>query len=132
MFTFIGLDGKKYPLDTRESRHPMREEGACKSKFQYECGQLIKAKWPNETILEEVSVPGHKLIFDFFLPKVGIVFEIDGSQHKNFNKFFHGNRSNFVRSQVRDAQKATLCKNNRWILINIDSIDQLKEILENA
>lgn len=131
MIAFIGLDNKTYKLDTRESKYPMRPIEGCKSKLQFECGQLIKKKFPLTPILEEVQVPNHNLIFDFFLPTFKMVFEIDGKQHSEFNKFFHKNKRNFLNAKLRDDNKELLCSINGWHFIRVRSISELEEKLND-
>jgi hypothetical protein len=126
---FIGLDGKEYHLDVRRSQFPMRSEAGCKSKIQYRCGQLIKKKFNLDPILEEVSLSGHKLSFDFFIPTHKIAFEIDGSQHQEYNTFFYKNKREFLNAQKRDDDKQQICDANGWTLIRVASEEELCEIL---
>ena len=127
---FQGLDRKSYSLNVKSIHYPLRTEAACKSKFQYQCGQIIKNKFPLSTILEEVKLPGHNLILDFFLPLEKLVFEIDGEQHWEYVPFFHGSRKGFIKARNRDDDKAKLCEINGWELIRINSVEELKDILD--
>ncbi len=112
--------GSEYKLRTRE---------ACKSELQYQCGQLIKDRFPVEEILEEVYIPFQGFYLDFFLPRLKIVFEIQGRQHYEYNKFFHKNKLNFNESKKRDFMKEEWCKINNITLYTVDSVEQLKEVL---
>lgn len=129
MLKFIGLDNKNYNLDTKQSSYPLRNESASKSKIQYSCGQILKKKFPLCPILEEVSIPGHNLIFDFFLPIHKIAVEVQGEQHKTHNKFFHKTVKAFHDAQDRDDAKQLLCDKNNWILISVESPEELTECL---
>jgi len=126
MIVFQGLDNKTYKLDVRESKYPLRSIEGCKSKLQFECGQLIKNKFPLTPLLEEVRIPNHNLIFDFFLPTFKIAFEIDGNQHKEYIPFFHKSKRNFIQSQYRDDDKERLCQINNWEFIRVSSLEELE------
>lgn len=131
MISFIGLDNRKYKLDANESKYPLRPEQGCKSKIQYQCGQVLKTKFPLTPILEEVPVPGHNLIFDFFLPTYRIVCEIDGQQHNKYVPFFHKSKRNFLEAQKRDSSKETLCEINNWTFIRVSNSKELEQKLND-
>ncbi len=126
---FIGLDGKEYRLDTRRSSYPMRSEAASPSKIQYACSKVLREKFPVSTILEEVTLPGHKLRLDFFLPDLRLVVEVNGTQHTEYNTFFYKTRRAFLEAQARDSDKATLCAMNNWTLYTVENSEDLKELL---
>jgi hypothetical protein len=126
---FIGLDGKEYHVDTRQSKFPLRSEAGCKSKIQYRCGQIIKSKFNLDPILEEFTLTGHKLTIDFFIPTHKIAFEVDGSQHEDYNTFFYKNKREFLNAQKRDDDKQQICDINGWTLIRVQSEEELCEIL---
>lgn len=126
---FIGLNGKEYKLDTRRSSYPMRTEASSPSKIQYACSQILREKFPVSTILEEVTLPGHKLRLDFFIPDLKLVIEVNGEQHKEYNTFFYKTRRAFLDAQARDSDKASLCEMNNWTLMTVETIDDLKELL---
>lgn len=126
----IGLDGKQYQLDIRQSSYPIRSEAACKSKFQFECGQILKEKFPHDVILEEVHVPRQGIILDFFLPTRKLVIESHGRQHDKFVQHFHGNIKNFKKSQSQDKKKEEWCNMNNIQYIAVRSVDELLEIIK--
>lgn len=128
---FIGLNGKEYRLDTRRSSYPMRTEAASPSKIQFACAQLLRRKFPVSTILEEVTLPGHKLRLDFFIPDLKLVVEINGTQHTEFNTFFYKTRRAFLDAQARDSSKAEICEMNNWTLITVESPEDLSLILKD-
>lgn len=125
----IGLDGKPLLLDVRQSQYPMRTESSCKSKIQYECGQLIKEKYPHDTILEEFTVPKHGIIIDFFLPVAKIAFEIQGRQHEEYVPFFHKSKKGFKDAVSRDSKKKEFCLKNDINYISVQSTEELRRIL---
>jgi very-short-patch-repair endonuclease len=89
----------------------MRSEGACKSKIQYEAGQLLKEEFPKDIILEEVYLPDG-FYLDFFIPSRKIAVEVQGRQHTEFVPFFHGSRGSYLKSVARDQRKAQWCLMN--------------------
>jgi len=126
---FIGLDGKTYNLDVRQSRHPMRAEAACKSKLQYRCGQILRKHFRVDPILEELHIDGHGFYFDFFIPTHGIAVEINGDQHDEYNSFFYKNKRSFLEAKERDSRKESLCEMNGWALLVAKSEDDLRYLL---
>lgn len=124
------LEGKVVTVDTRQTTFPLRGELASKSKIQFACGQLIKSKFPADTILEEFSLPGNSTLFlDFYLPSRKIAFEIQGRQHKEYVPFFHGSPAGFKEAVGRDTAKRRWCEINGITLYAIDSIKDLAELL---
>lgn len=123
------LNGKQHHLDIRQSAHPMKGPNACKSKLQYECGQLIKQKFPTEIILEELPIPGHDLTLDFFIPTRKIAFEAQGGQHHTYTPHYHKSNAGFQKALGRDANKVLWCESNDISLYTVDSVAELKELL---
>ena len=75
-------------------------------------------------------IPG--IIFDFFLPTVGMAFEIDGAQHKKYVPFFHKTKSKFRASQHRDNDKQCLCEINSWTLYRVSSVQEMETLLKSC
>lgn len=123
------LAGREHNLDTRQTLYGLKTEFACKSKIQYACGQLIKARFPLDIILEEVPLPGMRLYLDFLLPSKRIAFEIDGGQHGEYNAFFHKSQANFQEAIQRDSRKEQWCQLNEIELYRTSSIEDMKRIL---
>lgn len=126
----IGIDGKEHKMDIRQSQYKMRSESACKSKLQFECGQIIKKVYPFDMILEEVPLPSTNLRADFFIPSRKIMFEIQGGQHEEYTPFFHKNKKEFRNSQDRDSLKRVWAEMNNIKFIEVSSIEELKEQLD--
>lgn len=129
MYNFIGLDGKKYQLDNRPASYPLRSEAACKSKLQYRCGQILKNYLGMAPILEEVPIPGHNFIIDFFMPTLGIALEVHGEQHDKYVPYFHKSKANFIASKNRDENKKTWCEINKISFYEIRSEKELRSLL---
>lgn len=123
------LSGKEYHLDIRSVKFPMRSEASCKSKIQYQCGQIIQKRFPFDIILEEIPVPGERLFIDFFIPTRRLAFEIQGGQHEKFSQFFHGTTRGFEESKARDIRKKEWCELNNITLICVRNEKELKECL---
>lgn len=125
-----GLDGKEYVLDLRPNKNKLKDKEICRSNIQYECGQLLKQRFPYDTILEEVHLPGsNNLYLDFLLPTRKLAFEIHGKQHDEFVPFFHNSRKEFHASQGRDINKEKWCILNNIELYVIRSITELNQLL---
>lgn len=129
MKTLLGLDGKELKISLKPSSFPMRNETASKSKIQFACGQILKNKFPFSTILEEVRIPKHNLILDFYMPVEQIALEVNGRQHTEYVSFFHKDKHAFGQSQIRDAQKEEWCRINNITLLVVESPEELESIL---
>jgi hypothetical protein len=127
----IGLDGHIYHIDIRSSRYKLRSRERSKSHLQFSCGQILREKFPLSPLLEEVYLTQQKLYFDFLLPTLKLVFEINGRQHDTYIPFFHKNKKNFFSSKQRDSNKQILCEINNFALYNITDEEELKRILNN-
>jgi len=84
--------------------------------------QSLKEAFPNTRINSEhyISYLGQKLFFDFYLPNLSIVVEVQGVQHTEFSLHFHGTADNFKASQKRDRLKAEWCDINDMTLVCIN------------
>lgn len=43
--------------------------------------------------------------YDFYLPEINTLLEVNGEQHYTFNKKFYKNKSEFLKAQERDRRK---------------------------
>jgi hypothetical protein len=85
-------------------------------------------------LLEEFPIPDERLFLDFYMPHHKLAFEFQGDQHDTFNKFFHGDKSGFERSQARDQRKKAWCVLNEIMLVEVRgtlSTDQLKALIQS-
>jgi len=73
--------------------------------------QTLKEAFPNTRINSEyyVNYNGQKLFFDFHLPNLSIVVEVQGVQHTEFNPHFHGTAEKFKAQRKRDRTKVEWC-----------------------
>ena len=52
-----------------------------------------------------VNHKGQRLYFDFFIKELGVFIEVQGRQHTEFVKHFHGTREAFLAQKARDNTK---------------------------
>lgn len=95
--------------------------------------ETLNKIFPNTRINEEyyVNYQGQKLFFDFQISTLKILIEVQGIQHTQFNRHFHGSAESFKQSKKRDRLKSEWCNLNDMILvcINYDEIPISKEDL---
>ena len=71
--------------------------------------------------------------YDFYLPELNTVLEINGSQHYTYVKRFYKNKSEFLKAQERDRRKISyaLARGLKiycipyWEIENLSSVDDL-------
>lgn len=58
-------------------------------------------------IIKEVYInySGQRLFFDFFIKELGVYVEVQGRQHSEFIKHFHGDKETFQAQKMRDNLK---------------------------
>ena len=115
-------------MDINPKNFPIRGESS-RSNLQKEVGKKLLDKFALYPILEEWTIPGCGLSLDFFIPQLGIAIECQGRQHKEFNKFFHGDAEGFKKQQNRDKRKKEWCESNNIELIEIDKAEELENKL---
>lgn len=119
-----GLDGKIHTITVDASKNGLKDANTSRSKFQYNCGQLLKAKWPFTIILEELYIPSEKMYLDFFLPHLKIVVEVQGEQHNRHVPFYQ-TKAQFASQQNKDANKEEWCIINGFTIIKVNSEEEL-------
>lgn len=95
---------------------------------------FIKKLLPNYTCIVEYEVKGGvngltSLRFDFCIPGLKLMIEVQGEQHFKFSKHFHKTRDHFRKAQARDGLKQEWCSKNGYDLVyfNYDEIDSLTD-----
>ena len=129
----IGLDGKEYSWIPSNNIVDTSKRSGLHNKAK----ELLKEKYPNDRILEELVLPGTKtgtrktlLRTDFFIPVRSLIVEVHGQQHTEFNNFFFANKMEFYKAQARDRDKKSWCELNNLNLIELfhdESIDEWKD-----
>ena len=105
---FVCLDGSTVNQDISSRLYPPREISAPQTAGR----ERIKREYGDQTILEEFTIPKSRLRIDFFLPNLMVAVEVNGRQHFEFVKHFHGTRKKFALAKHNDAEKAKWCELN--------------------
>ncbi len=94
--------------------------------------QTLKEIFPHTRITEEyyVNYSGQKLFFDFQISTLSILVEVQGIQHTEFNKYFHGSAEAFKESKKRDRLKSEWCHLNDMTLVCVNH-DEIPITSEN-
>jgi len=114
----------------------MKTRSQSKSVGQYNLGRTLRSIYGTQAvILEEFGIPEERLFLDFYLPQHSLAFEFQGTQHDEFNRFFHGDKAGFDKSKARDDRKRAWCDMNDITLIEIrDTLtsDQLRTLIQSC
>jgi hypothetical protein len=123
------INGDLVQVDIRPSTKPVKFKS--KSILQGKVGQYLEQKYPRDNILEEFVIPGSRLSVDFFLPKRGLVCEIQGEQHDSYKPFFHGDLSTaggYGKQISKDREKAQWADMNGFKLVEIRTEEDLGQL----
>lgn len=125
------LDSRGHYKKVKLFKYTIDWDKPSRSKFQTRVKKALKEFWFGELVYEEFPVVGTRLKIDFYNATREIAIEVDGSQHYEFNKFFHNdNRMNFLGQLKRDDEKETFCCRNRIKLHRIIEADDIQAELE--
>jgi len=93
------------------------------------CIKRTLKKYSYSTEYEVKAGFNNSLRFDFCIPGLKVMIEVQGQQHTKFNKFFHGTLDNFNKAKARDGFKQIWCSNNDYTLVyfNYDEIAKLTD-----
>lgn len=78
---------------------------------------------PTVLIMEEVYFPLYdrkQLAFDFFIPSLRLVIEVQGEQHFKFTPYFHASKQDFIMQKKRDSEKQAWCNINEIDILYLD------------
>jgi hypothetical protein len=78
------------------------------SKGNYVLGKILHHIYPNYTLTPELPMGG--LFIDWFIKELKIGFEVQGSQHEEFNNFHYETKYDFIKAQSRDYDKSFMCE----------------------
>jgi hypothetical protein len=87
--------------------------------LQWEFKQAVYPFWKNHIVYEELKLPNSRKSVDFFNLTSRVVVEIQGKQHTEYSKFFHGNRVGYYNQKMRDLEKSKFCELNGFEYIQI-------------
>lgn len=88
---------------------------------------LLKEIFPTYRVKTEkyVMYSNTELFFDFYLPELKILIEVQGDQHHSFTKFFHQDINKFRKHQYRDTLKTQWADEQGLNLITINYKESL-------
>ena len=92
--------------------------------------EIIEKLFPHNIIISEwyLRYKGQKLFFDIFIKDLGVLIEIQGRQHFEFVKHFHGSRSGFFEQKKRDNLKLEYVEENeRLCLVRFNYNEKLSK-----
>lgn len=98
------------------------------SKIADDVYSSIKVLFPFDTIIPEyyIQYKNNKLFFDFYIKSLGILIEVQGKQHTEFVRHFHGDKEKFYGQKRRDNLKMEYCENENLTLVYFhDTIDKI-------
>jgi very-short-patch-repair endonuclease len=99
-----------------------------RSKLQFNVKQFLKPHWKHQVCFEEFPVYGTRMSVDLINFTKKIAIEVNGPQHKEFNKFFHGNsKAKYLSSIKRDWEKTEWLETNGFELVEIE-YDEVKDL----
>lgn len=83
--------------------------------------EIIQELWPTVPIFEECSIKLNSttLYFDFVIPILNLIVEVDGVQHKTFSAFFHKSKEKFYKQLKNDRLKNDFCDINNIRIIRL-------------
>ena len=87
---------------------------------------------PHRRVFPEhyVKYKGARLFFDFYIKELDVFVEVQGRQHVQFVKHFHGSAENFRAQKMRDNLKIDYVQTNKKCLIRIyDTEDVTKDLI---
>jgi hypothetical protein len=113
----LNLKGK--PVRVTASKYKINWDKKIGSNAQFKTKQFLKEFWIGESVGEEFIVPSTRLRIDFINFTKKIIIEVSGQQHENFVKFFHRNRTGFLKSIKRDFSKIKWAELNGFDFVEI-------------
>jgi len=85
------------------------------SKIANEVYDTLKDVFSLNVIKKEyyVNYRNTRLFFDFYIKDLGVLIEIQGRQHTEFIKHFHGDKEKFLSQKKRDNLKIDYVQENK-------------------
>ena len=81
----------------------------------------IKKGFPSHRYKREhyIFYQNTQLFFDFFMPELRVLIEVQGQQHYAFNKFYHQHKDKFDDQVYRDKLKTQFAAELKYKLLQI-------------
>lgn len=102
------------------SKYRIVWDGKSRSQPQFLAKQFLKTYWSTQVVYEEFPVYGTLMRVDILNATKNIAIEINGAQHSQFSKHFHGSRTNYFNSIQRDMLKRGWLEKNGFNIIEIE------------
>ena len=86
---------------------------------------------PHRRVFPEyyVKYKGARLFFDFYVKDVDVFVEVQGRQHTEFVKHFHGTKKNFDAQRYRDNLKLEYVQEHEKCLVRFNYDENITEEL---
>ena len=110
------------------SKYLIKWNKKSRSKVQFRTKKFLEPFWKAQIVYKEFPVYGTRMTVDILNATKKLAIEVQGRQHSEFNKFFHGNsRLKYLEGIKRDIKKAEWLEKNGFILLEIeeDEVDLL-------
>jgi hypothetical protein len=103
---------------------------ATANKVQSILDEMFPAN-PHRRVFPEyyVKYKGNRLFFDFFIKELSVFVEVQGRQHVEFVKHFHGTADTFRKQKVRDNLKVAYVQENDLCLVRLYDTEDITEDL---
>lgn len=109
------------PQKKNVSKYLIDWDKKSRSKIQFKVKKFLQPFWSGQIVYEEFPVYGSRMTVDILNATKKLAIEVQGKQHSEFNKFFHGNsRLKYLEGIKRDIKKAEWLENNGFILLEIE------------
>jgi hypothetical protein len=96
------------------------------SKIAEDVFLILQTEFPFTHITKEyfVNFKNTRLLFDFYIRSMNLLFECQGKQHFTFTKHFHSSKEEFYGQKRRDNLKLEYCEDSGLTLVFLyDKID---------
>lgn len=98
------------------------------SNIERDVGIVLRDIYPQYRISEQKNIGG--LFLDYYVEQIRLGFEVDGIQHSEVNKFFHGKyqyeqEANFEHQVSNDKKKEKLLNEQHIYLIRINYDEEI-------
>lgn len=125
---FKTLSGSTAEL-RNSKKYLIKWNGPSRSKFQLGVKEFLHPYWKSDIVFEELKLVGTRMSFDFYNANKKIAVEVQGKQHTEYVKFFHGSRAKYLEQLKRDDKKLRFCQVNDITLVEIYPKDIIDECL---